>query len=375
MFTRYMPLQIFVRLLLILFISGVLPQDLLGIIRILVSMGWFQLDEYNKALRDFKYSTKEASNKPQQVVGQLRIKKLSGKATSHWLHIRIFPYILYVNKWIKQKQDMVFQLALQLNEITAYITADKIQEHEITILEAVIESYLDNRNSVYEKFPDLLGRPKPKHHYLVHYPEAIRNFGPPSSFWTGRYESKHRISKSISESSKNFINITHTVSFRHQFRMCSVYYNGMFDESFYTLPTKVVKKDDLTDSDLDRELKPFLSSKADLLCSEIVYKCRKYVAGDVVVINRNDLLTLEVGVVKAIHVGKRGVSLIVRRYRAEMIGQLPLFLCSKVRQDFMSNNLVSVSMKDLSDTYPIMKRGTEDQFLIILHHHVSFKYE
>ena len=153
MFTRYMPLQIFVRLLLILFISGVLPQDLLGIIRILVSMGWFQLDEYNKALRDFKYSTKEASNKPQQVVGQLRIKKLSGKATSHWLHIRIFPYILYVNKWIKQKQDMVFQLALQLNEITSYITADKIQEHEITILEAVIESYLDNRNSVYKILP------------------------------------------------------------------------------------------------------------------------------------------------------------------------------------------------------------------------------
>jgi hypothetical protein len=44
----------------------------------------------------------------------------------------------------------------------------------------------------------------------------------------GRYESKHRVSKSLTESAKNFINITHTVSSRQQLRMCSTIYNGMF---------------------------------------------------------------------------------------------------------------------------------------------------
>ena len=83
-------------------------------------MGWFQLEEYNNALRRFKYSVKEAANKQQQVVSQARIKKLAGKATSHWVHVRIFPYILYFNRLIQQGDDPVFQLALQLNEITSY---------------------------------------------------------------------------------------------------------------------------------------------------------------------------------------------------------------------------------------------------------------
>ena len=351
-----------------------LPQDLLGIIRILVSKGWFQLDEYNHALKRFKYSVKEASNKPQQVVTQSKIKKLSGKATSHWVHIRIFPYILYFNRWIQQSDDLVFKLALQLNEITSYVTAEAVQEHEIVILEEVIESFLNNRKVVYEEFP-VIGRPKPKHHFLVHYPEAIRNFGPPSSYWTGRYESKHRISKSFAESAKNFINITHTVSSRHQLRMCSVYYNGMYNGSLYTVPTKIVKKDELSDSDLDMELQTFLCSEGDFLCKEIVYKCRKFVVGDVIVIDRDDLIVIDVGLVKAILVSRGSLSVIVRRYKAVMIGQLPLYLCSSDRNDFTHKGLVSVSMGDVIDYYPLMKRGTEDQFVIIMHHHVSFQYK
>lgn len=57
-------------------------------------MGWFQLEEYNNALRRFKYSVKEAANKQQQVVSQARIKKLAGKATSHWSEFSLTSCIL-----------------------------------------------------------------------------------------------------------------------------------------------------------------------------------------------------------------------------------------------------------------------------------------
>ena len=33
-------------------------------------------------------------------------------------------------------------------------------------------------------------------------------FGPPLAYWTGRFESKHRVAKSTAESVKNVINIT-----------------------------------------------------------------------------------------------------------------------------------------------------------------------
>ena len=194
----------------------------------------------------------------------------------------------------------------------------------------MIQLYLDLRKVVYEEFP-VIGRPKPKHHFLTHYPSAIRNFGPPSSFWTARYESKHRVSKSTTEAAKNFINITHTVSNRQQLRMCSIYYNGMFEVNYFKLPIKVKTKVDLLDSDIDQKLKPFVSLAGDLLCVEIEYKCRKYKMGDIVVINR------DVGLVKAILVRK-----------SEVLSQEHLFICNAIADDF-----VSVRINNLKDTYPL----------------------
>ena len=151
--------------------------------------------------------------------------------------------------------------------------------------------------------------------------------------------------------------------------MCSIYYNGMFEVNYFKLPIKVKTKVDLLDSDIDQKLKPFVSLAGDLLCVEIEYKCRKYKMGDIVVINRDDLLSMNVGLVKAILVRKSEVFFIVRRYRAEVLSQEHLFICNAITDDF-----VSVRINNLKDTYPLMKRGTEEKFIIIQHHHVSFDY-
>ena len=171
--------------------EGVIPQDLLGIIRILVDKSWFTLDQYNNALRSLKYSSQESSNKPQEVPKNLKVKKLPGKATSNWVHIRNFLVILYLNGWIQDCNDEALQLAIKLHEMTERITAEAFRLNEIETLDDVIIDFLDHRKNVFNDFP-VIGRPKPKHHFITHYPMVIRRFGPPSSFWTGRYESKHR---------------------------------------------------------------------------------------------------------------------------------------------------------------------------------------
>ena len=78
--------------------------------------------------------------------------------------------------------------------------------------------------------------------------------------------------------------------------------------------------------------------------------------------------TLGVGLVKSIIVRKSEVFFIVKKYKAEMQSQLHFFICSATRDDF-----VTVSVKNLKDTYPLMKRGTEEKFVIIQHHHISFE--
>ena len=347
--------------------EGVLPQDLLGIVRILVNKGWFSLAEYNKALKSIKYSRQESSNKPQEVTSSNKVKKLAGKATSNWVHCRLFSYILMINGWVLDKEDPVLLLALKLSDITDRLTAEAFRPHEIDILEDLIVEYLDLRKQIYIEYP-IIGRPKPKHHFLTHYGAAIRNFGPPSSYWTGRYESKHRVAKSLAEASKNFINISHTVSHRQQLRMLSTYYEGMFSCSEFKLPIEVKSRNDLSDSGLEKTVKQFMSSAGDLVCSEIEFKCRKFKEGDLVILDRHDLLQMEVGLIKGFLVRKEEIFIIAKKCIADQ-NFLRVFESS-----FISSNLEMVNIVSLQDQYPLLKRGTDEKFVFLQHHHVSFSY-
>ena len=347
--------------------EGVLPQDLLGIIRILINKGWFSLDDYNKALRNIKYSRQESSNKPQEVPSSPRVKKLAGKAVSNWVHIRIFSLILHMKGWVVDSQDPVLLLALRLHDVTDRLTAEKYKPHEVDILDSLVIEYLDLRKEVFNQYP-VLGNPKPKHHFLYHYAEAIRNFGPPSSYWTGRYESKHRVAKSVAEASKNFINISHTISHRQQMRMCSTYYNGIFSCDPFSLPTRVMTKMDLSDLDVHQKIKHLMTSRSDLLCMEIEFKCRKYKEGDIIIIKRNDQVRMEVGLIKTFLVRKKNVFVIARKYIVEQ-NYLSIF-----ESKAFDSELISIRMDDLKDSYPLFKRGTEEKFFLSQHHHISFSF-
>ena len=347
--------------------EGVLAQDLLGIIRILKIKGWFSCEDYNVALKRFPLSTQEASNKPQPVPLKNSVKKLPGKAVSVWCHARCFFSILSLNGWVRDPEDLTLKLALLLIDITDRVTAERFEEYEIDRLEDIVIEYLDLRKVVMEEYP-LLGSAKPKHHFLSHYAQNIRQFGPPMGFWTGRYESKHRVAKAVAISSKNFRNISLTVSNRQQLRMASTLYHGIYPKEEFSLPVLVQKRSDLSDSDLEANLKAFVGEE-DLVCIQIVWRERTYREGLIVVISRKDLIEMKVGVIKTVLVKRGEVYLLVRR--ATVIqNSFKVF-----ETDTVEDNLVFVNIKHLQDTYPLFKRGSDEKYFVIPHHHISFKYE
>ena len=170
--------------------EGVIAYDLNAIVKIMIKKGWFSLKEYNEKMKKVGFFSYEASDKPYDVPE--KSKKLTGKACSLWVHMRNFPLILqhFVNN-VDEGED-VFILAMKLLDITNRMTAVEFRTHEIDTLEELIVNYLDIRKGLCERYPKLLVKPRPKHHFLVHYGQAIRLFGPPLSFWTARFESKHR---------------------------------------------------------------------------------------------------------------------------------------------------------------------------------------
>ena len=197
--------------------------------------------------------------------------------------------------------DTALTLGLKLHEITERLTAAEFEEYEIGQLEELIIDYLDERQKIFEDYPDLMGSPKPKTHFLVHYPMAIHLYGPPLSYWTARYESRHRIAKNTAEASKNFKNISLTISTRQQMRLSSVYYHGMFSVSDLVISKKTTCKKTLAegDTELGNAVLPYMNNM-DFICSEIEFKSQTYKNGQIVVLEVYDPDEIKVGLVMTI---------------------------------------------------------------------------
>lgn len=81
---------------------------------------------------------------------------------------------LLIKKFVQDESDDVLSLSLKLHEVTERLTAAEFFSYEVNILEEAVVGYLDQRKIIREEYPEFFHRPKPKHHYLVHYAELIK---------------------------------------------------------------------------------------------------------------------------------------------------------------------------------------------------------
>ena len=349
-------------------LEGVVSQDLLGIIRIFSFKKWFTLEEYNNSLEELSFRFSEAADRPQGVPMSKKVSKLRGKACSLWVHMRNFPLIIrkYVNG--ERGADPVLMLGLLLHEVTERLTASSFEDYEIHLLEEKIIEFLDLRRQIYEEFP-LLGSPKPKTHFLTHYAQAIRLCGPPLSYWTARYESRHRIAKNTAESAKNFKNISLTVSTRQQMRQSSVFYHNMFETSDLIISGKTTFKSELKgDTDFEKAILPYMDDQ-DFLVSEIEFKSQIYRPGQLVVVEMFNADEIKVGLVTSILVKSKSVFFVTKQFVAAR-NYLQYF---KAESDDPTLTLDDASK--LVDYKPLINHGTASQLFFCLHHHISYKYD
>ena len=110
-----------------------------------------------------------------------------------------------------QEEEEVWQLLMTLKDVVELVMSPTHTDESIGHLESLIA---EHRHRFCSVFPQ--GKLIPKHHFVEHYPQLIKAFGPLVSLWTMRFEAKHSFFKKIVRQTNCFRNILKSMAKKHQ---------------------------------------------------------------------------------------------------------------------------------------------------------------
>ncbi|KAL1255350.1 hypothetical protein QQF64_013411 [Cirrhinus molitorella] len=129
-----------------------------------------------------------------------------------WCLLRLLP--LMIGDLVPQ-ENKFWELLLLLLNCMEYIFSPALTQDGLLFLKHLIN---EHHSLFLELFPER--HLKPKHHFILHYPHAIRRLGPLVHYWSMRFEAKHGFFKRLAHITCNFKNICKTMAFRHQMLLC-----------------------------------------------------------------------------------------------------------------------------------------------------------
>lgn len=178
--------------------EGIGNYNMCHIILQLINLKFFNLETLNNRKQHFNYGSSEIGNLSGPIT-ILNSKKLLIKMSAREMQTFIHFFPLIIGDMVPENNE-VWLFLLNFIDITDLILQPAFDDEDIIKLEKCIAYH----NTKYvELFNDCL---KPKHHFLTHYCNIIRQSGPLKYLWTYNFESKHRELKSYTKNINSRIN-------------------------------------------------------------------------------------------------------------------------------------------------------------------------
>lgn len=196
-------------------LEGVVQYELRHILLHYIDAGQFTLQQLNASIGNLEYGYSEVSDKPgplkETVFRGDEGYKLKYNASQARLFLRLLPFIL---SSLVDKDDGFYSLLTELISIVHFIFSPVISADTIGILRELIAQHL---HQFKEKFPNV--NIIPKQHYLIHFPNMIRQLGPLIRHSCFGFESAHNYFKEIARK-QNFKNLPKSLAERCQLNEC-----------------------------------------------------------------------------------------------------------------------------------------------------------
>ena len=174
--------------------------------------GHFKLKLLNSRIRSFNYGSDRVS-KPSDISKEKLFssdKKLGLNASQSWCFGRYLP--LLIGDLVPADEPCIEVLQYML-DIADIIFSPKITVGLTLCLEKLVTRYLELFKMNFPEYSVI-----PKQHFLLHYPQKIRELGPSIGYWCMRMEAKHAKAKEYAHILHCFKNICKSVAWDHQIK-------------------------------------------------------------------------------------------------------------------------------------------------------------
>ena len=194
-------------------LEGIIRKELRCLLRyIILEKKFITLEALNQIISRFEYTASEAKDKP-QAIERNHLEKgtvFSQSAASMKNLVTLLPYMIASKIPVGDPNWKNFLCLLQ---ITILCLSSIISQRTTESLKYNIAQYITRFMILYpaETFT-------PKLHYLIHFPDQIRLFGPPRMHWCMRFEAKNGFFKQ--KRWFNYQNIAKSLADYHQHWMC-----------------------------------------------------------------------------------------------------------------------------------------------------------
>lgn len=342
--------------------EGVISFDLFLFVKRLVEEKHISsIDVVNRKIANFKLGSSDSSDKPCEI--NAKGSKLSGHAVQNWTFLRLFPIIFW--DVFKSQESKILDLVTLLHRITEIVCAPSVTIQQICFLQDLIEDYLEAR---VEAFPDVSLRPK--HHYLIHYPELITKFGPLMRLWTMRFEAKHSYFKKCVKHTQNFKNLTKTLSERHQFLQSFIATGEIFNDQ-PILPESASKFHiDLYDKNVQNIIAEKIGVCGNAVISQSVcFRGISYKANMFLSISRNESKIIFGKIIFILTITDK-ICFLVNLHNSSYSSKSNLYIL----ENGETLSLKSVFFDELLDYYPLNSYLVSSDNLISLKHSIVDDY-
>lgn len=198
-------------------LEGVCHYDLCQIILNFINVHkYFSLAELNSFIETFNYGPLNRNRKIDSITIEM-LNKNKIKASASEMSI-LFKYFANIIGHKIPKQNIEWIIYLSLKQIMGIVMSKTIHIKQHELLKELIYKH-------HVLYIECFGPLKPKHHFMIHYPEISKSIGPISSLSAMRFESFHKNFKSVSKTISCRINMLTSLTTKYEYQVANLLLN------------------------------------------------------------------------------------------------------------------------------------------------------